>query len=154
MLCPTLSCSNLYKWAYVGTHMFQISFWWANQKVIKKCHCKTKIWTWKESPQLIIMDHTMSPNHWPSHKPRPKWWQTVLEIEVSCSQWEGSACTPDGPWFFLYGGAGGVIFWIFFLVCNVFPTCFHHVPLKFPKLLPRTFPIAPQIYLIWFAPSI
>ncbi len=44
------------------------------------------------------------------------WWSTVLKIEISCIQWQGSACTHDGPWFFLGGGAGGSCFLFCFLV--------------------------------------
>jgi len=29
-----------------------------------------------------------------------------LKIEISCIQWQGSACTHDGPGFFLGGGWG------------------------------------------------
>jgi len=30
-----------------------------------------------------------------------------LKIEISCIQWQGSACTHDGRWFFLEVGGGG-----------------------------------------------
>jgi len=76
--------------------------------------------------------------------------------EISCSQWEGSECTHDGPCFFLLGVGvelRGVIFWFFFLAPNVFPTCSQLVPLRFPKLFLEAFPIAPQFYPIWFAQS-
>jgi len=38
-----------------------------------------------------------------SISPGDKWWQTVLEIRISCNQWEGSACTHGVPKvFFLF----------------------------------------------------
>jgi len=40
----------------------------------------------------------------PAISPGQKWWQTILKIKVSCSQWEGSACTHEAPSFFLWGG--------------------------------------------------
>jgi hypothetical protein len=46
-----------------------------------------------------------------------------LESEISCSQWEGSACTHDGPW--LVGGEG---FLIFSLVPSVFLLSSQRVP--------------------------
>ncbi len=54
---------------------------------------------------------------------------------------------------FFFQGEGGLDF--FFLV-TLFPMCSHHVPKRNPqvlKLFPKTFPIAPQIYLTWFAQS-
>jgi len=36
-----------------------------------------------------------------SISPGQKWRQTVLEIEISCSQWEGSACTQSALIYFL-----------------------------------------------------
>jgi len=46
-----------------------------------------------------------------------------LEIEISCSQWEGSACTHDGPWFFLgRGGAGRGMFFLFFFIVQSLPS--------------------------------
>jgi hypothetical protein len=52
--------------------------------------------------------------------------------------------------------AGGVIFCFFFHVPNVFPTCFHRVPFRFPKF-PSCYlrhSNSTSIYLIWFAQSI
>jgi len=49
----------------------------------------------------------------PAISPGQKWWRTVLKIEISCSQWDGSACSHGGPWF---GGGGGGGFCLFFLV--------------------------------------
>jgi len=49
-------------------------------------------------------------------------------IEISCSQWEGSACTQSALIFFLLSfgclGVGGRGFFSFFL-------CSQHVPFKF-----------------------
>jgi hypothetical protein len=91
----------------------------------------------------------------PAISPGQKWWP----MEISWSQWEGSSCTHDGPCFFPFGVGrvgrvgGGVSFFNSFLVLNVFLTCSHHVPLRFPKLFPMAFPIVPRFYPIWFAQS-
>jgi hypothetical protein len=37
-----------------------------------------------------------------------KWWQMTLEIEISCSQWEDSACTRGYNFFFFILRKGGV----------------------------------------------
>jgi len=53
--------------------------------------------------------------------PSQKWWQTLWGREISCSQWEGQACSQDA-WFFLLlslGGAGEGFFFIF----RVLPLC-------------------------------
>jgi hypothetical protein len=47
---------------------------------------------------------------------------------------------------------GGGYFLFFPLFPNVFSSCSHGV-LHIPKLFPKTFPIAPQLYPIWFAQS-
>jgi hypothetical protein len=69
-------------------------------------------------------------------------------------QWEGSACTHERYSFFLFGGQSvGIIYlFIYFWVLM----CSNHVPNRFSKgspAVPNTFPIAPQIYVIWFAQS-
>jgi hypothetical protein len=50
-------------------------------------------------------------------------------IEISCSQWEGSACTQSAlilfSFKFLVGGG-------FFFIFPLFPTCFFQVPNGFP----------------------
>jgi len=79
---------------------------------------------------------------------------TVLEIEISCSQWEGSACTKCLDFFvvkFLRGG-GGVWERIFFIF-PLFLTCSFQVPIRFPMCSPRVFPIAPHFNPICFAQS-
>jgi len=50
--------------------------------------------------------------------------------------------------FFCWGGMGKGIF-VFSIVLNVFSSCSHGVSKRFPKM----FPIAPQIYPLWFAQS-
>jgi len=45
--------------------------------------------------------------------------RVLVEIEISCSQWEGSACTHDEPCFCLLGVGGGV----FFVLASFFPMC-------------------------------
>ncbi len=82
-----------------------------------------------------------------------KWWWTVLEIEISCSQWEGSACTQSALNFFLlsfgwvggFGGRGRGFFFLFFFVPNIFP--------KFPMCSQREFSIAPHFNPRCFAQS-
>ncbi len=62
----------------------------------------------------------MSPITNPTISPSQKWWQIILEIEISCSQWEGSTSTHDGPWFFLSRGSlGGGKFFFVFLPCSI-----------------------------------
>jgi hypothetical protein len=72
------------------------------------------------------------------------WWQTTLEIKVSCSsQWEGSTCTLQGSSFFCFWGRWvGEVFFVFFHVPNVFPLCSHHVPWSFSssQVVPQNFP--------------
>ncbi len=97
-----------------------------------------------------LMSHSLCPF---AISPGQNWWQTTLEIKVSCNQWKGSTCTLQGSSFFLFGGGGlERYFFVFFHVPNVFPMCSHHVP-QVPKLFPKTFPIAHQFYPIWFAQS-
>ncbi len=76
----------------------------------------------------------------------------VLEREISCSQWEGSACTHEKSNFFL-SERRDRSFLFFSLVLNVFPSCSHKVPIKFPNLFLRILPIAPWFYPIWFLQS-
>ncbi len=93
--------------------------------------------------------------------PCQEWRWTILEREVPCNQWEGSTCTHDGPYYFLFedeGGEGSLNF--FSIVPNVFPNMFL---IKFskcsqmrslevrqvPKLFPMVFPKALQFYLIY-----
>ncbi len=77
----------------------------------------------------------------PAISPGLIWWQRVLKIQVSCSQWEGSACRSR---FSLWGEEGlGGIFWLF--------SCSHPVPKGFSKIPqivpPKTFPITPMFPL-------
>ncbi len=71
----------------------------------------------------------------PLISPGHKWWQTVLEIKVVCSQWQGSGCAQ-----LLYFGVGGGI-------RGFFSSCSQCVPIIFtrgfqrarqvPNLFPR-----------------
>jgi hypothetical protein len=80
-----------------------------------------------------------------SSSPGWKWWQTILEIEISCSQWEGS----NGLSFLHLGfGRGGGEEGYFFgsqcvpkVVLIKFWKCSHQVLNVFPKM----FPIAPHL---------
>jgi len=82
----------------------------------------------------------------------PKQRQTILEIKVSCSQWEGSACTHEGSSFFSFGEGGGRGKGSFVFLCaQCVPISSSQRVNQVPKLFLKTFPIAPQIYPIWFA---
>jgi hypothetical protein len=96
--------------------------------------------------------------------PAQMWWPTVLGIEISCSQWEGSACTQSALICFLWslgleGGGEGRIF--IFFICSQpvpfkFPMGSHQVPnmfIRFPMCFPRVFPIAPRFNPLCFAQS-
>jgi hypothetical protein len=78
-------------------------------------------------------------------------------IEISCSQWEGSACTQSALFFFLFslgvgfGGEGG--FFSFFLLS---PLCSLQVSNGFPSIFIvflKVFPVAPRFNPICFAQS-
>jgi hypothetical protein len=58
------------------------------------------------------------------------WWQTVLEREISWSQWEGLART-QWALIFHFGGRGGVTGIFCFLL--LFPMCSHQVTINFPS---------------------
>jgi hypothetical protein len=60
--------------------------------------------------------------------PCQKWWQTILEIKVSCSQWDGLEYTNEGPILTFRGSKR------YFFVYSLFPLCSHHVPIRFSKL--------------------
>ncbi len=89
----------------------------------------------------LPMYYVMSPNQRPYISTGQKWWWIVLEIEISCSQWKGSACIHDGPYFSLLWVRWGEFF-LFFpcsqCVPNMFSSCFLEV-LQVPKLFPNTF---------------
>ncbi len=69
----------------------------------------------------------------PAISPGQKWWWTALEIEISCSQWEGSSCTHEWSSFFLFEKVGGEGFF-------VFSPCSPCVPIKFQKRSPQDVP--------------
>jgi len=75
--------------------------------------------------------------------------------KVLCTcQWEGSACTHERSSFSTQTECGD--FFVFFFFFFWVPMCCDHVPNRFSKgspAVPNTFPIAPQIYPIWFAQS-
>jgi hypothetical protein len=89
--------------------------------------------------------------------------QTVLEIKISCNQWEGSARTKEGLVFFfsfeLEGGGEG----LFWFCLGILPMCSHQVLKGFPTKTQRVpqgldvflkmFPIAPNCYPISFVQS-
>jgi hypothetical protein len=99
--------------------------------------------------QLKHQLYTISQSLCSYHLPMPK----IETKSFGNNQWEGSTSTYEVRTFFLLGGRG---VWIFFFWVTLFPMCFHHVPKRNPqvlKLFPKTFPIAPQIYLTRFAQS-
>ncbi len=57
-----------------------------------------------------------------------------------------------GPVFFFSGRIRRRNFWLFLLVPIMFPICSQRA-VRVLKLFPKTFSIAPQFYLIWFAQS-
>jgi len=63
-------------------------------------------WTW-EAPHLTSAKPQVPTVYSGGISPGEKWWWTVLEREISCSQWEVSPCTHDGPGFFLFEWVGG-----------------------------------------------
>jgi hypothetical protein len=69
----------------------------------------------------------------PAIRPGQKWWWTVLEIKISCNQWEGSSCTHECSSFFLFEEVGGEGF-------LVFSPCSPCIPIKFPKRCPQDVP--------------
>ncbi len=80
-----------------------------------------------------------------------------VEIEISCSQWEGSTCIHDGPYFCLLrvGWEEFSLFWLPFFQCvfNMFSSCSLEVP-QILKLFPKVYAMVPQFYPIWFAQSL
>ncbi len=88
--------------------------------------------------------------------PGQKWCQTILEIEISCSQWKGlnmhSKCL-DFFSFMLWVEGGGRIFIKKSFVPTMFPSSSQCVPIRFPMCSPRVFPIAPRYNPICFAQS-
>ncbi len=70
--------------------------------------------------------------------PGQKRWQTLLEREISCSQWEGPSMRSRCLAFFPFQlGVGGGIFFNF----PWFPICS-----PIPNVFPNMFPIAPHFY--------
>jgi hypothetical protein len=79
-----------------------------------------------------------------------------LEIEIACSQWEGSAHTHDGPCFFFlfrvgWGEVGGVIF----CFSSLFPMCAQHVLKRFPNFqcVPQDVPNSTSVLLHMVCPK-
>ncbi len=91
------------------------------------------------------------PQHWISGvffargiNPCQKWWWSLLEREISCSQWEGPSMHSRRLVFFLFmfwgGGGGGKIFFHFSRLLNVFALCSFQVPNGFPIFSPTFSP--------------
>ncbi len=66
---------------------------------------------------------------------------TVLKREISCSQWEGSACTHEQFNFFFVGWGRGTGTFCFF---PWFSKCSHHVPIKFSNCSQMHSPLCSQ----------
>jgi hypothetical protein len=71
-----------------------------------------------------------------------------LEIEISYSQWEGSACTHERSSFFLLREGEGEFFIYFSLVPNVFPSS-----QSVPKCFPQDAPNSTWLLSQWFTQS-
>jgi hypothetical protein len=71
------------------------------------CHCwKTRLCPQNSAPAISL---------------GKKWWPTVLEVEISCNQWGGSACTHEQSSLFLFEWGGGEIG--IFCFFHLFPMC-------------------------------
>ncbi len=79
--------------------------------------------------------------------PSQKWWPTILEIEISCSQWEGSACTYERSSFSLFERGNRD----FFCFVPLFPM--YSIKFWSSSQIPIVFPITPRFYAICFAQS-
>jgi hypothetical protein len=77
----------------------------------------------------------------------------LWNIEISCSQWERSACTQSALISFFQVLGGKRIFKNFPLFPNMFPSSSKWVPIRFPICSPRVFPIAPHFNPMGFAQS-
>jgi hypothetical protein len=77
----------------------------------------------------------------PLISPGHKWWQTVLEIKVACSQWQGSGCSQ-----LLYFGVGGGHRGIYFSCSQCVTIIFTRGSHPAPKGLAE-FPICSQQHL-------
>jgi hypothetical protein len=74
-----------------------------------------------------------------------------MVIEISCSQWEGSACTQRALLLFSLKLWGEDFFFF-----PLFPMGSHRVPNmcpRFPMCFPRVFPVSPRFNLLCFAQS-
>ncbi len=90
--------------------------------------------------------------------PGQKWWQTLLEREISCSQWEGASMHPRclpfsncvvGGFFFIFPWFPNVFSLSSFQVPNGSHLGSQYVP-QFSNVLPNVFSIAPHFYRMCF----
>jgi hypothetical protein len=106
-------------------------------------------------PSIIFKNQNV-PQHWISGvffawgvSPCQKWWWSLLEREISCSQWEGpnmhSKRLVFFPFMFWGVGGRGKIFFHFSRLPNVFALCSFQVPNGFPIFSPTFSP-----YLLTF----
>ncbi len=65
-----------------------------------------------------------------------KWGLIVLEIKVSCNQWEGSTCIHEGFKFVFWGGVGKG--WPKVFYSPLFLMCSYHVPTMCPQVVPNS----------------
>jgi len=80
--------------------------------------------------------------------PSWKWWQTILQIEISCNQWEHF-----GGFFSLVWGRMGLLNFCFSqCVPMTFPWCCQHVP-QIPNVFPQCIPNSSSFDPISFALS-
>jgi hypothetical protein len=103
-----------------------------------KC-CWFELWTGnKDRANLYI--HPFKVHRMPSNSRGEKWWQTVLEIKIWCSQGEGSTLIDNGPICFLLGRE----------MRGCFGVCCSH---RAPNLFLSMFPVERYFYFICFAQS-
>jgi len=99
------------------------------------------------------------PQHWISGvffaravNPCQKWWWSLLERKISCSQWEGpsmhSRCLVFFPFMF-WGGEGRKDFYSFFSTSQCVHTMFLSSFKWVPNIFPNIFSIPLHCYMPW-----
>jgi hypothetical protein len=137
-------------WPGVSTKGLETSLIGAPPSALIMWPCKRKL---DEAKLKLDVRNTFAGSHHsptvcaPAISTRQKWWWIVLEIKVSCSQWDSPACTHDGPCFFLLGAGRGE----FFCLSSMFPMCSQHFFIMFPwgssssQIVPKDIPNSTSI---------
>jgi len=124
---PNNMCKKKRKTKRRGLHLSQNLLFWANQIGSLQ---KSKV-ELVRLPQLINMKQNKYPQFIMevgcSLQAGQKWWQTLLEREISCSQWEGPSMHPSCLAFsnWVVGG--------FFFIFPWFPNVFSLSSLQVPN---------------------